>query len=239
MGNDTTYCIYRIVCFVTGACYIGQTKNFRQRRNGHLSTLKCRTHGNEYLQRAYDKYGKNAFYFEVLEANISQECVNDRETYWIEISQQTNELYNIIPGGGINPAYLRGKKTVWNGVEYPTLNDATKASGYGVVTMIRYIKSGYTRDDDIPHPLNCTPINWNGIQYRSINTAAKSIGVKWDTMQRYIKLGYVCDDDIVNTHRKPCIWDSVEYVSVTAAARANNVSVGAMSIWLKKQQRTP
>ena len=38
MANDTTYCIYRIVCFVTGKCYIGQTSRQRRRKKEHLAT---------------------------------------------------------------------------------------------------------------------------------------------------------------------------------------------------------
>jgi hypothetical protein len=46
--------------------YVGQAVNLDQRRRQHFNTLARGRHRNIRLQRAYDKYGPESFYFEVL-----------------------------------------------------------------------------------------------------------------------------------------------------------------------------
>jgi group I intron endonuclease len=92
--------IYRILNIVTGDFYLGQTIGLSSRRKSHFSKLKMGKHRNRYLQKAYDKYGKESFIFEILlycepleliryeqelvdrlkpEYNICTECVNSRK----------------------------------------------------------------------------------------------------------------------------------------------------------------
>jgi group I intron endonuclease len=58
--------IYAIVNSVTGARYIGQAINIQNRWNEHRRCLREDTHSNEHLQSAWNKYGEQAFRFEVL-----------------------------------------------------------------------------------------------------------------------------------------------------------------------------
>lgn len=68
-ANDTSHCVYRIVCFVTGKCYVGQTLSPDRRKLEHFRLLKSKKHHSVHLQNAYKKYGRKSFYFEVLEEN--------------------------------------------------------------------------------------------------------------------------------------------------------------------------
>ena len=58
--------IYQIRNLVNGKKYIGQASNLRKRKSNHFSSLKRGDHYNQHFQRAYDKYGKENFVFEIL-----------------------------------------------------------------------------------------------------------------------------------------------------------------------------
>lgn len=89
--------IYKIECLVNGKVYIGQSINIKQRWGAHLSNLKNNRHDNIRLQRAYNKYGKDNFIFEIIE-----ECntnLDDVEKYWICYFDSFNNGFNLTEGG--------------------------------------------------------------------------------------------------------------------------------------------
>ena len=59
--------VYLISNNVNGKCYVGSTIHLDQRRKQHFSRLEHNKHVNKHLQNAYNKYGREAFEFEVLE----------------------------------------------------------------------------------------------------------------------------------------------------------------------------
>jgi group I intron endonuclease len=63
--------------------------------------LKNGTHRNNYLQRAFDKHGKEAFVFEVLEEvnNHPNDYLLEREQFWIDELLVFNPIY----GYNLNP----------------------------------------------------------------------------------------------------------------------------------------
>lgn len=75
--------IYRITCTVTGKFYIGSTKSLRRRYQAHFGNLQRKVHNNNKLQQAFNKYGLNAFVFEVLEL-ILPVFLLEREQYWLD-----------------------------------------------------------------------------------------------------------------------------------------------------------
>lgn len=58
--------IYQIRNLVNDKIYIGSAIKLTKRKNDHLSDLSRGKHCNSYLQRSYDKYGKDKFKFEIL-----------------------------------------------------------------------------------------------------------------------------------------------------------------------------
>ena len=58
--------IYQIKNIINDKIYIGSAVNLYKRKIDHFSTLVKNTHHNNYLQKSYNKYGKDAFTFEVL-----------------------------------------------------------------------------------------------------------------------------------------------------------------------------
>lgn len=90
--------IYQIKNTINDKLYIGQTKNFSNRKRSHLKSLGNGTHYNRYLQRSYNKYGRDCFVFEIIE-RCEVEILNTRERYWIrELQSEYNEK-------GYNSAY--------------------------------------------------------------------------------------------------------------------------------------
>lgn len=58
--------IYAIRNRVNGHAYIGSTKGYKARWHTHRSTLRRKTHHSFVLQRAWNKYGEDAFEFKIL-----------------------------------------------------------------------------------------------------------------------------------------------------------------------------
>jgi len=75
--------IYKIVCITTGRFYIGSAIDLRQRYYSHVSLLRRSVHDNIILQRAWNKYGSDAFVFEVLELVLPISLIA-REQYWFD-----------------------------------------------------------------------------------------------------------------------------------------------------------
>jgi group I intron endonuclease len=90
--------IYTILHVASGKVYIGSALCVRCRWNGHRSTLNLGKHRNGYLQAVWNKYGKDAFVFSILE-ECSPDKLDEREQYWLDISQCTDERFgfNLAP----------------------------------------------------------------------------------------------------------------------------------------------
>ena len=83
--------IYKITCTSNGRIYIGSTVfNFYNRWHQHVSALKRKEHHSVTLQRAYDKYGKDAFVYEIIEKLTDDKEVLEREQYYIDLYDSAN-----------------------------------------------------------------------------------------------------------------------------------------------------
>lgn len=59
--------IYQIQNIFNSKKYIGSSYNLSQRKTEHFRKLKLSCHENGHLQNAWNKYGENAFVFEIIE----------------------------------------------------------------------------------------------------------------------------------------------------------------------------
>lgn len=95
--------IYKIVNNINGKVYIGQTKQpFIKRFMHHRWQLRNNKHDNRWLQNAFNKYGEDAFSFEIVEFIDSafDTLINDEEMRVIQefrdkklvITYQTAEM---------------------------------------------------------------------------------------------------------------------------------------------------
>lgn len=92
--------IYQIRNLVNNKIYIGSSENFYLRYRSHFYELDKNNHRNDKLQRAYNKYGKNNFIFEVIEHTKNKGKLLEREQYWIDKLNVVKNGYNIQPIAG-------------------------------------------------------------------------------------------------------------------------------------------
>lgn len=99
--------IYQIKNIKNNKKYIGQSINIEKRKAQHFSELRNNTHINKHLQHAFNKYGENAFIFEIIKA-CKPRYLNRLEKMYIRIYDTYNNGYNQTKGGD-NPPVLIGK----------------------------------------------------------------------------------------------------------------------------------
>ena len=88
MASNEPFGIYSIVNTQNQKIYVGScssSSGFKRRWTVHKSSLKNNKHYNKHLQSAWNKYGKDAFIFNILEILESDESVSDREQYYINL----------------------------------------------------------------------------------------------------------------------------------------------------------
>ncbi len=95
--------IYCIKNKVNNKVYIGQSVDVKDRLWHHKSSLKHNRHENDYLQKAWNKYGEDCFEFIVLEY-CSEEELNEKEISYIALYNSTNRDfgYNFETGGSLH-----------------------------------------------------------------------------------------------------------------------------------------
>jgi len=84
--------IYKLVNLVNNHCYVGSSVNLRRRKRQHFYDLNTQQHHSDYLQKAYNKYGKANFDFVVI-CHCSQEDLVNLEQYYID---KLEPVYNIL-----------------------------------------------------------------------------------------------------------------------------------------------
>jgi group I intron endonuclease len=84
--------VYVITNTITNDKYVGSTtQSFKKRKCQHFYELYKNKHKNAYLQNSYNKYGAEAFIFEIIEIS-EPEIIFDREQYYIDT---INPKFNI------------------------------------------------------------------------------------------------------------------------------------------------
>ena len=89
--------IYLILNLINGKMYVGRTSKFQRRRQDHFLALSRNIHDNDYLQKSWNKYGKENFVFITLkleELNIKRK---ELEIYysWLFGTFKRDRGYNI------------------------------------------------------------------------------------------------------------------------------------------------
>jgi len=94
--------IYKITNLQNKKVYIGSSADVTSRRATHFRDLKNNKHVNKHLQRAYNKYGKDNFEWEILEHIKDLDDLLKREQYYIDEYSACNrdKGYNILTIAG-------------------------------------------------------------------------------------------------------------------------------------------
>jgi group I intron endonuclease len=99
--------IYKITCVTNGKIYIGSSIDVHRRWGLHRTHLNTGNHNNKYLLRAFWKYGKDSFTWEVIE-ECSEDILWEREQHYLDALQPFNEKgYN---SARVVKAPMTGKK---------------------------------------------------------------------------------------------------------------------------------
>ena len=78
--------------------YIGSSSNIKERIYRHKRMLINNNHFNKHLQSAWNKYGEDNFIFSVIEENILEENLLERESFWFDYYNifKEDKGYNIL-----------------------------------------------------------------------------------------------------------------------------------------------
>ncbi len=87
--------IYRIRNVVNAKFYIGSTTNKKVRFNTHRRQLRSGKSHNPHLQNAWNKYGEDAFKFEVIEEIAEGIDIFKAEDVWLKKHHGKEHCYNI------------------------------------------------------------------------------------------------------------------------------------------------
>lgn len=217
--------IYKIENLINGKIYIGQSKQIRQRWSEHKKELRRNKHTNEYLQRAWNKYGEENFKHEVLEF-CSEDQLDERECYYIDLYDAMNPQfgYNLTSGGGRRKQYsestrekLRNNAT---GSNNPNSKRVVCLENREIYESIGIAARECNTSPEIIYRC-CTSRN---------NTAG---GLHWMYLPDYEKSS---EEDIINILSKPGKTKKVIYLntlevfpSMKEASEATNVNANSIS----------
>lgn len=94
--------IYSITHIDSGKAYVGSSCDIERRWRDHRRSLTGGKHHSAHLQRAWNKYGLEAFSFAILEEVADVALLAERETHYIDLlrSHHAANGYNTAPVGG-------------------------------------------------------------------------------------------------------------------------------------------
>jgi group I intron endonuclease len=107
--------IYKIRNVVNGKFYVGSAVDTRTRFRQHRRLLRKNIHHCKHLQAAWNKYGEDAFKFEVVEHVACREELEPREEVWL--SEHAGQLYCYNSG--------RSARAPWRGTRGSGLSPLT------------------------------------------------------------------------------------------------------------------
>lgn len=87
--------IYKIINKVNGKYYIGSSDQLYRRWKHHQNRLNGNRHENPHLQNAWNKYGKNAFQFIIVEVEKPASLLMIEQSYLDVCKSVPNSSYNI------------------------------------------------------------------------------------------------------------------------------------------------
>lgn len=103
-GNPGVYIIQNKI---NNKVYVGASKDTYNRICDHKVNLRNNVHCNIHLQSAFNKYGENAFMFDILE-ECDESLIFSQENYWCNVLNSHDRRY----GYNIDPTNPVGKSNV-------------------------------------------------------------------------------------------------------------------------------
>ena len=156
--------IYIIKNDINNKVYIGQSNNSKTRFQTHCKPSAA-YRNNEIIGRAIQKYGKEHFWYEILESQIDN--YNERERYWInKYNSIVPNGYNLLSGGD-EPPLLCGENAPTSMLTKQqitaltddlkntqiTMDDLANKYGFSSAVSISEFNLGKTYTRDIEYPI--------------------------------------------------------------------------------------
>jgi predicted GIY-YIG superfamily endonuclease len=161
-----TCCVYTITHRQSGRCYVGSSKHVERRFYTHRRTLDAGSHHSAKLQRAWRKYGAEAFEFAILLTCESNERIAQEQRYIDEFCA-FERGYNMLPKAGSivgvkqtaawranlkAASRARAKKHQWKGGEY-CLSEIAEMEGMDFRLLDRRVNTcGWTIEKAVTVP---------------------------------------------------------------------------------------
>lgn len=123
--------IYKIINKIDGKYYVGSTIKFTQRWTEHKNDLIHNRHPNDKLQRAWNKYGENAFVFVEIDYVLpNRKLLVETEQQYLDIAKtEQNRCYNLnFNASGGNTGWLGKKHTDESKCKMSLANKGRKCS---------------------------------------------------------------------------------------------------------------
>lgn len=200
--------IYIIRNNINNKVYIGQAKNAKERFQGHCKPSSAHN-DNDLVAQAIQKYGKEHFWYDILEHQV--ENYNERERYFIKLfNSLVPNGYNILEGGDEPP--------IKKGYEHPeaklskenieeltqdlketteSFDSLAKKYGFKSRTSISEFNKGLTYVRDISYPIrqesHIGKLTEEDVQdiiqllqytYRSYTNIAEQYGVEYRAIKK-------------------------------------------------------
>lgn len=191
--------IYRIRNNTNGKCYIGSSVDLEMRKAEHFRYLRGGYHANRKLQAAYNKYGEDAFVFDVIEACDKRSLLTREQYYLDQLNFDSN--YNIARVAG-SPMMDR-KHTAESKASMSINTSGSKNPMYGVPSPM----TGKTHSDEVKQRISdhhsgtgnpmygksgalsptSKKVIVDGVQYDSVTLAGQALGVSRKVVEYRIK----------------------------------------------------
>lgn len=184
--------IYSITNILSGKKYIGYSINIKRRWKCHKVDLRSNNHGNEHLQKSWNKYGEENFKFEILE-ECSESILPEREHYWATLL----DVHNIQYGYNIQPTNCDGRMVISQQTREKiskSLRESTKAKAvrhilaakrkgmkFSEEVRLKMSKSSYV------YPIIALTINGQFYkEYESVVSASKTLNIHTPNILRVL-----------------------------------------------------
>lgn len=199
--------IYCIENTENGMKYIGKTKlNISKRFKQHIYNSNSKSYNMTYLYRSFKSYGLDKFIIFLVEDNITNDEINQKEKYWIDkLNTFVPNGYNLTIGGdgGDTSNSINFKNSMRK------YHSEKSSESYATFGMLGKEHSEYTKEkqskarkDFWNDPNNrikrkdtsgknnhmSKPLTINSIEYPSLATASKELLVSEDYLRKQVKI---------------------------------------------------
>lgn len=152
-GNTATCGIYMILCVPNGKAYIGQSIDIQSRWLNHEVDLYKKAHHNKELQKLYEKYGKYAFHYSILE-NCVKDKLDEQEQHHIKLLDRDLCLNMEVISVTVNKTEIQSRRESLVellesfDIDYVDKNTYFEVRQKGGAWLMYYLDSGRWRQKD-------------------------------------------------------------------------------------------